>query len=132
MFIHESKPLRSLIKKGDIFLSCGLLIFSFLILWGIRQGQKEGEIADIYINNRLSRSVALNEKQTVELSGSAGQIIVQADDGKIWIHQVSCPDQLCKKMGKIGQAGQVIVCVPNELVIRIRGESSLQIDALSE
>ncbi len=120
------------IKPGDIILSIALLIVSLMCMWMIIHGKTSGEEADIYLDGKLVQTVRLNKNQNIELVSTLGEINIHVNNHKIWIHQVACPDQTCKKMGKITKTGETIVCVPNKLVIVIKGKRSYQLDALSE
>ena len=120
------------IKKGDLFLCIGLMLSSLLFMWMIKHGQTRGDTAEIYLDNQLLYTVSLNETRHIILDGSVGQVEVNIDKGDIWIHEVTCPDQICKKMGRINRSGQVIVCVPNKIVILVKGKHPYQMDALSE
>ncbi|HBE87040.1 MAG TPA: hypothetical protein DDW53_19330, partial [Lachnoclostridium sp.] len=38
------------------------------------------------------------------------------------ITEASCPDKVCVRTGKIHRSGELIVCLPNRVVITIEGE----------
>ena len=40
-------------------------------------------------------------------------------DGEAYIEEASCPDKQCVKQGKISKAGEMLVCLPNRVVIKI-------------
>ncbi|HRR92028.1 MAG TPA: NusG domain II-containing protein [bacterium] len=48
---------------------------------------------------------------------------------KVRILSSPCPDKLCVKQGYISESGQVIICLPNRVVIKIEGRASF--DALT-
>jgi hypothetical protein len=39
------------------------------------------------------------------------------------VEEASCPDGLCKSMGRISMSGQSIICLPNKVVIEILDKS---------
>lgn len=45
-------------------------------------------------------------------------------DGKLYVSEASCPDQLCKKSMPLMQQGGVICCVPNGLIITAEGSDA--------
>lgn len=45
------------------------------------------------------------------------------EDGQIWIHEASCPDKICIYQGKISKNGEMIVCIPNRMFIKIVDEN---------
>lgn len=57
---------------------------------------------------------------TVEYKGRRNLIRIRG--GQIWVEEADCPDHTCIKMGKLGEAGGPIVCLPNRLIIRYTEE----------
>lgn len=47
--------------------------------------------------------------------------IIIEEDGVSMVES-SCPDQICVHMRKITQVGEMIVCLPNKILIEIKGE----------
>ena len=43
--------------------------------------------------------------------------------GKVRVIEADCPDELDVKQGFIENVGQVIVCLPNRVVVEIKGET---------
>ena len=39
--------------------------------------------------------------------------------GTAYISEASCPDKQCMKQGKISRAGEMLVCLPNRVVVKI-------------
>ena len=58
--------------------------------------------------------------QSWELEGPTGglRLLYTPDEG-FCVSSTSCPDLVCVRTGVISKAGQSIVCVPNEIVIRL-------------
>jgi hypothetical protein len=42
-------------------------------------------------------------------------------DGRACILSSPCPLKICMGMGKVSRAGELLACVPNELLVRIEG-----------
>jgi hypothetical protein len=52
--------------------------------------------------------------------GPAGGIKLSYQPGKgVYVEEASCPDQVCVKTGLIDEAGQAIVCAPNQIIVRL-------------
>lgn len=45
------------------------------------------------------------------------------ESGKISFFEPTCPDKICKHYGKLSQPGQVAICLPDKISIRIDGKS---------
>lgn len=57
-------------------------------------------------------------------------VIIRVEPNKIYFKESTCPDKLCKKMGKISFPGQTAICLPAKISIRILGSQS-EFDAIS-
>ena len=59
---------------------------------------------------------------TIERSGHINKITIK--DGQVSMTFSDCSGQDCLQQGKISQTSQSITCLPNRIVIEIRGDSS--------
>ena len=59
----------------------------------------------------------------LEVRGHHGCVFTEADGG-VSVTEAGCPDKVCEKTGVIRHAGEIIVCVPADAVIRIPGETA--------
>lgn len=78
------------------------------------------KIAQITVDGKTVRELSLGEDCELDLSLPAENIIV-VRDGRVCVKDADCKDKTCEKTGWISRSGQVIVCVPSGLVIRIVG-----------
>ncbi|MCD8223457.1 MAG: NusG domain II-containing protein [Clostridiales bacterium] len=49
--------------------------------------------------------------------GGTNHLIIH--DNTAWIEDASCPDKLCVHQGKISHNGEMIVCLPNRVTVRV-------------
>ncbi len=63
----------------------------------------------------------IEEDITLEISSEYGSNTVVVTKEGAYVKAASCEDKLDVKMGKISRAGQMIVCLPNRLMIEIIG-----------
>ena len=80
-----------------------------------------GTRAQILQNGQLLREVRLSEDTEFTLSAPGGSNTVTVRDGRICVSHATCPDQVCVKQGWIHTDATPIVCLPNGLVIQIKG-----------
>ncbi len=116
------------ISKTDIIIICVILLFSAggYVLAGMESGNADktavievgGEVFGRYPmqGNTL---VDVNGKNTVEITSDYVRV-VYAD----------CPDKLDVRRGKITRSGEIIVCLPNRMTVRIEGSDN-KYDAIS-
>ncbi len=60
------------------------------------------------------------EQRTITVTGPVGKSIVEFQDSRVHMLWSDCPDKICIKMGWISQPGQIVVCMPNKVVISVR------------
>ena len=65
----------------------------------------------------------LQEKnsQTLAIESKFGYNKIVIANGSVYVCESDCPDALEIKAGAIQKAGQMLVCLPNRLVVRIEG-----------
>lgn len=111
-----------------------LLIGSFVILpilslssfWQHNQDNKESYI---YQSNKLSQIHSLDTDKIISISDSKTNVKVEIKNGKIRIIESNCPKHICIHTGWIDNSGQTIVCVPNKLMIEVRGKQKSEYHA---
>ncbi len=85
----------------------------------------------IEVDGRLADVVSLSRDQTVEAQGPLGTSHVVIRDGEVFMKDSPCRAKICVRTGPISQSGELIVCVPNKVVVRIIGEEELPYDAVT-
>ncbi len=68
----------------------------------------------------------LTEDRTVSAPGPLGDTIVVVSGGKAFVKDSPCPDKLCVLAGAISKPGQWVACLPNRVMVSIRGGSAEQ------
>lgn len=71
---------------------------------------------------------ALSEEHTVPIRQGEHSNTLVISGGHAWIQDATCPDKLCEKQGRIHLQGQMIVCLPNRVVITIEGGEAFPAD----
>lgn len=92
----------------------GLYIF-------LTHGHANGDIAEIYSEEKLVRTVDLSTAEDevfTVCAGSGGENIIEIKDGSIRVTKASCADGICVRHGPLADSGTPIICLPNRLVIR--------------
>ncbi len=113
---------KSILKKNDIFLIGGFLIIFVAIILILSMMNTSGNQVVVSIDGVESYSFPLNEDLEFEITGyEGGTNYLVIDDGEAYLKDASCPDHLCVHMGKISRAGQSIICLPNRVVVEIKG-----------
>lgn len=53
------------------------------------------------------------------VTGSIGVNIISVEYGRICVSEAQCPDQICVQNGWISNGTEMIVCLPNKLVVQL-------------
>lgn len=107
-------------RIGDIIIFAILLIAFVVSLVFIFLPSK-GDVVEIYHSGKLVKSISLTEDATFEIS----EVTIQVKDGEVFVLKSSCPDQLCVKNKHIKKEGESIICLPNQVIIKITGEREI-------
>ena len=117
------------IKIGDwltiLFGSIGIVMLT-LKLWN-------GELADkaiIRSGGKIFREVALSNDQQIEVHGPLGISIITIQNRKARIASDPSPRQYCVRQGWLQQAGEIALCLPNQVSVEMIG-SKKQYDSLN-
>ena len=109
-----------LLTLGAIALLCGLLLLL------LQSGKQAGSWIEITQNGSLVAELDLFENQHIRISSPTGEgyNVVVVEDGSVRIAEASCPDQTCVKRGATHHTNTPIVCIPNRLVVTVRGSAN--------
>ena len=66
-----------------------------------------------------------------EIKGPLGVTRIEVRGGRVRVLSSPCPRQACRHGGWIGAAGEMLVCLPNQIVIRLPGQRAGAIDAVA-
>ncbi len=122
-------PMRKLLTTSDKILIVGLLALSVASVLVIPGVGKQGGTVLIEQNGSLVKELPLDRETTVEVEGPLGTTVVRVEGGKARIVSSPCPKKLCVHMGSISKAGEMVVCVPNRVVVRVSGQK--KVDAVT-
>lgn len=109
------------IKKGDIIISLGLLILSLLMAFGISNSKPKttGKILRIEQDSKLYGEFPLNEDREIVLDDGAHYNKIIIKNGKAYMEEANCRDQICTHMQEISINGETIICLPNRVFLEV-------------
>lgn len=87
------------------------------MLWARLNGNPvlvvKGQQGEVY------RAALHEQPRTITVTGPVGKSVVEVSDTGVRMLESDCPDKICVHMGWIKRAGQVIVCMPNRVIITL-------------
>lgn len=114
---------RSLrLKPGDFVIVALVLALAAAVAFPFLTGGSEALYAEIYQDEKLVKRVLLTEgvHETVTIDGNV-QNVIEIDGRTIRFSESTCPDQVCVRTGTLTRSGQTAVCLPNRVIVRLRG-----------
>lgn len=87
--------------------------------------------AEIEAAGRVVANLDLDRDVVSEAVGPLGVTRIEVRGGRVRVLSSPCPRQACRLGGSIGAAGEMLVCLPNEIVIRLSGRRAGPIDAVA-
>ena len=121
--------MRSKLKWGDFAIIAAVLVLAAAVAGGLSLGSSGGRLDDgVWQGNVLVERVELTSEtdRTIDLDGHN---VIVLSGRTATMQSADCRDQVCVRTGTLTRAGQVAVCLPNRVVLRITGETS-EIDAI--
>jgi hypothetical protein len=118
---------------ADKFLIGGLLLISFASFPLVRWATREGDTVQIEAAGTAYATLALDKDQTLAVPGPLGQTEVVIRNHEVFVQASPCRNKICVHSGPIARSGQFIVCVPNQVVVRVIGTKgqALPYDAIT-
>lgn len=123
--------------KGDKLLILIVVIFSIISLIFVNKsvisyGEK---YVSIQVDGKEIKKVIFDSSvvgKTIPIRTEYGYNLIEIGDEKVRVIEADCPDKLDVKQGYISKVGEIIVCLPNRLVIEIKGANTeINIDDIS-
>lgn len=122
MSVSLSNKKRGLLNNSDLRLIIILLLFIILMLLVSRIMLTQGSsgYALVTKDNKELIRLPLDTDATYPIEGTNSEYnLLHIENGSAYITDASCPDKICEKKGHISHTGEMIVCLPNKVVISI-------------
>ncbi|MDZ4097634.1 MAG: NusG domain II-containing protein [Methylophilaceae bacterium] len=97
------------------------VVILFNTLW---LGEAASKV-QIRAGSQIFSTLSLNQQRTLDVPGPLGMTVVAIDNGKVRVVSDPSPRQYCVKQGWLEQAGQVAMCLPNQVSVELLGSKKL-------
>lgn len=113
------------LTKGDKILIVFLSIFSVILAIMISSvaSKASGKYISIKVDGKEIKKIQFSKDmvgKTYEIKTEFGRNVIEIGDESVRVIEADCPDKLDVKQGEITKPGQVIVCLPNRLLIEYK------------
>ncbi len=121
------------IKIGDILIVIVIVLVAVLLLVLPRQQTADSLVAVIIADDvEVGRIDLSHTEEPIVFDLSEHGVVITAQDGRIWFTSSTCADQTCVNTGRLERAGDIAVCLPNRVLVKIEGINHSDIDVIAE
>lgn len=125
-------------KKLDILLIGLYLCLSiaaaiYFTIDGLKVHDGEQEVV-ISVQNEEYKRIPLptDKKIQIIIETDLGRNLVEIEGNRVWMNSADCDDQLCVHQKEITHSKEMIVCLPNEVLIEIKGKDKVTVDQIAQ
>ena len=118
LFRQHPKPL-----VGDWLI---ILIGFISVIWLFQQFWQTAPASQFKIRqgNRIVGVFDLNQNRELLIKGALGESNISIQNGNVRFKQSPCSNQYCVHQGWLSRAGQVAICLPNQISLQLLGAKS--------
>ena len=103
-----------------VFAGLIAVIFMFQQFWRFEHASK----LKIRQGNQVIGTYDLNQARELQIHGALGDSHISINQGKVRFKQSPCNNQYCVHQGWLSRAGQVAICIPNQISLQLMGAKS--------
>lgn len=110
---------RPLFSRGDGLLLLAALTLVITLYAALWHNEGHGAEAVVLVNGQRWARLNLFHDQELEVPGPLGHSHIRVHDGRVRFVDSPCPNKLCVHTGWLSQGGEVAVCLPNRVSVKI-------------
>lgn len=104
-----------------------VLVLLAVPVWSLVANRRAGAgraAAYIFHDNKLVGVYPLDRDQVVRVSHDRqDDVVIEVKAGQVRVAESDCPKGICRNAGWVKTPGRSIVCLPNRVVIEVRGQN---------
>ena len=118
--------------RFDLLLAMAVIAIAVGALFIVKNSKKDGAYVEVKMGSKVVDTIPLDRdyEHTYESIFGSNKLIIK--DGKAYVEYASCKDGICEKTGRISKVGETIICLPNELFIKIIGNGEGELDEIAQ
>lgn len=106
---------------GD-WLTLSLAMIGVVVLFQTQWSNTPATKVQISVADKVYGTYSLNLRRDIKVQGTIGETVIQIGQGKARFLEAPCHNQYCVHQGWLTRAGQVAICLPNQVVLALLGE----------
>ena len=125
-----NKSILSFFSPADKILLFCVSVIGLLSL-GIKSDVSDSGHVAVVQSGDVKMHVPLDRNRDIPIEWDEHRIVLRIENKSIRILYADCPRQYCVHSGPVRAAGDILICVPNKLVIRIEGKKKNSFDVIT-
>ena len=117
--------------RADKILIIILIILSAVSYPVIKYLSSGASFLEIEVDGQTRIVARMNQQKDITVEGRLGTTVIRIDKSGARFIQSPCADKKCIKSAPVKDAGEIAVCVPNRVMIRVLGENRVKTDFIS-
>lgn len=114
-------------KRNDLILIGVVLVIAIVsfMVFNLYRGNTiaKGEVV-VKVDGKTFGTYDLNTDQKIPIKSGDHVNVLEIKEGKAKMIEADCPDQVCVNQKAIDRNLESIICLPNKIVVEIKGEES--------
>ena len=115
--------LRRILTPGDAALMLAVAAGALLAAWR-QPPASAASVAVVEVEGREVAVFPLDQDGRQVLHARTGEVVIEIRDGAARFAEAGCRNRICVLAGWIEGTGEIAACVPNGMVLLLRGERS--------
>jgi len=120
--LTKLKSLNQELLAGDwlvLIASILCVIYLFQTLWTNEHAAK----VEIRVGDKIYATYSLNQQREIHVHGKLGDATISIAKGKVRFARSPCRTQYCVHQGWLTHAGQIAICLPNQISLELPGDT---------
>ncbi|MBZ0264900.1 NusG domain II-containing protein [bacterium] len=92
---------------------------------------KPGDSAIVWLDDTKKLTLDLEKNGRYSIDGVLGETVIVVEEKGVRIESSPCTNHICVKMGSIHLSGQMLICVPNHVTVRVQSSSQVGVDGVT-
>ncbi len=111
----------------------GISLAAYIAIRLVQDAKPPGGAAVVTVDGTERGRYSLSEdcREQITLADGAYNMLV-ISEGRADITDASCPDKICVRHRAVNKSGQSIVCLPNKVVVEIKGGEKADVDLMTQ
>ena len=111
---------------------CFLITFGILISLFFAGAGETGVYAEVTVDHSHYGTYDLGKDGEYPIEKEGHRNVLKIENGQISMIEANCPNRQCMEQGAISHSKQTIVCLPNRVLVEIKGpQEGAKYDAIA-